>query len=172
MGGRPRRKRHIAERVRTVDSSALVAARARRLESLELDADDSLNAEKDVSDDDYVFSDSEIESSKTISSSRKRSRRLPGRSSRASRSEKKTAGIEKWNKTLQDALAEDTLSGTLVPEESYEAIAAKPSNRPARHLCSICGFFAAYTCTRCAVRFCSVKCGTVHEETRCLKFTL
>lgn len=172
MGARPRRKRQIAERVRTVDASEVQAAHARRLEALEADADDSWNVGQTASDDEYVLSDEELKSSNTLTSKKKRTRRATTRATRNSRVPKKPSGIEKWNKPLQVALEEDWASGVGNPQESYDAIAAKPSARPAKHLCSVCGFPASYTCTRCAVRFCSVRCGTVHEETRCLKFTL
>ena len=30
----------------------------------------------------------------------------------------------------------------------------------------------AYTCPRCGMRYCGVRCAAVHTETRCLKFTV
>ncbi|CAM9808803.1 unnamed protein product [Chrysoparadoxa australica] len=53
---------------------------------------------------------------------------------------------------------------------TYEKAAAPPSAKPARHFCSVCGYFGYYTCTRCGMRFCSINCNTQHKETRCLKF--
>eukprot|EP00953_Heterococcus_sp_UTEX-ZZ885_P041589 21212-Heterococcus_DN1.PRE.1 len=48
---------------------------------------------------------------------------------------------------------------------------AEPSKLPARHFCSVCGYFSKYTCTRCGMRLCRAKCQTQHRETRCLKFS-
>eukprot|EP00884_Botryococcus_braunii_P013077 jgi/Botrbrau1/21770/Bobra.43_1s0160.1 len=45
-----------------------------------------------------------------------------------------------------------------------------PSHGAPRKWCSVCGFAAPYTCTRCGVRFCSRKCFNTHKDTRCLKF--
>jgi zinc finger HIT domain-containing protein 1 len=45
-----------------------------------------------------------------------------------------------------------------------------PSTRPQRHFCSVCGFFASYTCSRCGLRFCCLRCQHTHKETRCIKF--
>jgi zinc finger HIT domain-containing protein 1 len=188
---RPQRKRRVAERVRKVGTAELVAARARRLDALEADAHDLQDAVP--SDDEYVpvgdgggSDDDDEESVLRASKGRdiaggddeefpkqgrgKRARRA----TRGPRGSKNVRGIEKWNKSLQQALDEDLASGVLKEGDkgSYFAISARPSFMPPRRLCSVCGFEAPYTCTRCAVRFCSVRCGTVHEETRCLKFTL
>lgn len=53
---------------------------------------------------------------------------------------------------------------------SYYNCNAAPSKKPKRHFCSICGYFANYTCTKCGMRFCCVKCKDSHEESRCQKF--
>jgi hypothetical protein len=47
-----------------------------------------------------------------------------------------------------------------------------PRTASRRHFCQVCGFLAPYTCTRCGARFCSAKCQTVHNDTRCLKFVV
>lgn len=62
----------------------------------------------------------------------------------------------------------------LLPDNqpSYLAAAVGPSKIAApRPWCTVCGFQAPYTCTRCGSRFCSRKCYALHSETRCLKFT-
>ena len=67
-----------------------------------------------------------------------------------------------------------------------------------RRYCSVCGFTSTcvgsvlglsvaldtetdkhvcfaprrYTCPRCGMRYCGVRCAAVHTETRCLKFTV
>mmetsp|Transcript_546 Transcript_546/g.1408 ORF Transcript_546/g.1408 Transcript_546/m.1408 type:complete len:179 (-) Transcript_546:489-1025(-) len=52
------------------------------------------------------------------------------------------------------------------------AAAGPPQSTAPRKFCSVCGFTAPYTCTRCGSRFCCKKCQTTHAETRCLKFTM
>lgn len=41
-----------------------------------------------------------------------------------------------------------------------------------RHLCSVCGYRAPYTCARCGAYYCSRRCSGLHAETRCLKFMM
>lgn len=53
---------------------------------------------------------------------------------------------------------------------NYLTASAKPSKNPARFFCSVCGFWSKYQCTRCGLRYCSMKCGDTHKETRCIKF--
>lgn len=66
--------------------------------------------------------------------------------------------------------AEETAVGASAP--NYVSVAAAASTRPARRFCCVCGFFAAYSCTRCGSRYCRVKCGDQHKESGCLKFGL
>ena len=53
---------------------------------------------------------------------------------------------------------------------NYLSVVAKPSKFPPRFFCSVCGFWAKYSCTRCGLRYCSMKCQETHKETRCIKF--
>ena len=53
---------------------------------------------------------------------------------------------------------------------NYLSVAAKPSKFPTRFFCSVCGYNAKYQCTRCGLRYCTMKCGETHRETRCIKF--
>lgn len=183
---RTQRKRKVSERVRVVGAAELAAARVRRLNALEADADDEAanGGDAEGGDEEYVMSDgcdddsdapapSSRSKKKKSGRSSKKARRSSARSSvRAAVSSRKSKGIERWNKPLAVVLDEEGPGGPAELPGGYWAIAALPSVRPPRQLCSVCGFQAPYTCTRCAVRFCSLKCGTVHEETRCLKFTL
>ena len=69
--------------------------------------------------------------------------------------------------------------GVLLEEEqclnpegpNYLTIQAPASKLPERHLCAVCGFPAPYTCIPCGSRYCSIKCLSTHEDTRCLKYT-
>ncbi|CDW81339.1 UNKNOWN [Stylonychia lemnae] len=54
--------------------------------------------------------------------------------------------------------------------QNYLSVAAKPSKFPRRFFCSVCGYNSKYQCTRCGLRYCTMKCGETHRETRCIKF--
>lgn len=54
---------------------------------------------------------------------------------------------------------------------NYLTVQAPSSKIPERHLCAVCGFPAPYTCIPCGSRYCSTKCLSTHEDTRCLKWT-
>ncbi|PHT49926.1 SWR1 complex subunit 6 [Capsicum baccatum] len=51
-----------------------------------------------------------------------------------------------------------------------KAAVGPPSSSSHCHFCTVCGFSANYTCVQCGMRFCSIKCQTIHNDTRCLKF--
>lgn len=172
---RTQRKRKVSERVRVVGAAELAAARARRLDALEADADAGAGdgGDADADDDEYVLSDSDGGGGgRRKKKPAKKARRASARSTVRAAGARKPAGVERWNKPLAAVLDAEGPGGPAEAPGGYWAIAAAPSARPPRQLCSVCGFRGPYTCTRCAVRFCSIKCGTVHEETRCLKFTL
>ena len=53
------------------------------------------------------------------------------------------------------------------------SIAATPSVLySVRHYCSVCGLLGIYTCTRCGMRYCCIRCNEHHKETRCLTFSI
>ncbi|XP_050727673.1 zinc finger HIT domain-containing protein 1-like [Eriocheir sinensis] len=54
---------------------------------------------------------------------------------------------------------------------NYLTVQAPSSKMPERRLCAVCGFPAPYTCIPCGARYCSTKCLSTHEDTRCLKWT-
>lgn len=80
-----------------------------------------------------------------------------------------SAVLRRKPKSLERILDETRFSK---PPIAYDIVAARPSSRPRRHFCSVCGFLGTYSCTRCGSRFCSVKCNNNHKETRCLKFSI
>lgn len=43
---------------------------------------------------------------------------------------------------------------------------AAPSLLPRRHFCITCGYLAAYTCTRCSQRYCSIVCNQSHLDAK------
>ena len=77
---------------------------------------------------------------------------------------------QRFRKNFPQLLEEDQTVHRPEPP-NYISARAPASNYPARHFCAVCGFFSNYTCVTCGTRFCSVKCQSVHKETRCLKFT-
>ncbi|RPA95851.1 hypothetical protein L873DRAFT_1829650 [Choiromyces venosus 120613-1] len=52
----------------------------------------------------------------------------------------------------------------------YAASASKPSTKPKRVFCEICGYWGKYKCQKCSARYCGLQCGGVHSETKCNKF--
>nr|KAJ0201089.1 hypothetical protein LSAT_V11C600316610 [Lactuca sativa] len=68
---------------------------------------------------------------------------------------------------LHDANLESL--GPHVPTYLRAAV-GPPSSGSRRHFCTVCGFSAKYTCVRCGMRFCAVRCQNIHNDTRCLKF--
>ncbi|KAF9237615.1 hypothetical protein BU15DRAFT_88626 [Melanogaster broomeanus] len=50
---------------------------------------------------------------------------------------------------------------------SYLTASAPPSRFPPRMFCSVCGYKGAYKCKKCAMPYCDMNCGQVHDETRC-----
>jgi hypothetical protein len=61
-------------------------------------------------------------------------------------------------------------SAGLQEKLNYFSAMAAPSNFPARVFCSVCGFSSKYNCTRCGMKYCSIRCQATHKDTRCLKF--
>jgi len=84
------------------------------------------------------------------------------------------AGISDANalKSFPLLLEEAEAEAHLDDQPAYRSAAVGPSTTTsACKWCTVCGFPAPYTCTRCSSRFCTKKCYAVHSETRCLKFT-
>lgn len=179
---RTTRKRKTSDRVQTLNAQDLQLVRRRHLESLEDDNHAARNeAETLANEQEYdpeIGSDDDTfgihRGSKRRSNTKKKRLRSTG-SANGSRGKREGAkGIEKWNKSLAQALeeeGEDDGEG-LVARVRWRDIDGRESLRPRRKFCSVCGYQANYTCTQCLVRFCSVTCGNLHRETRCLKFII
>lgn len=67
-------------------------------------------------------------------------------------------------KTLSNLLDEDQQGS-----QSLNELISPPAKYPLKHLCSVCGFQGIYSCMKCGLRYCSLKCDSTHKETRCLK---
>lgn len=105
---------------------------------------------------------------------RKKKRRKGGPSMGVGAQRRTRAGLleTKGPKTFMALLEEAELDLLPRDEPSYASAAVQASKvASSRPWCTVCGFQAPYTCTRCSSRFCSRKCYALHSETRCLKFT-
>lgn len=161
------RKRKTADKLRLPSSADLSLARQRHLASLE---DDNYAAEAEaaaLADEPEYDPDAGSEDEAFKRKSKRTTKRL--RSGRRT-GKKRKEGIEKWNKGLLQAVEEEEKEERIECLVRWGDIQAGKGSRPGRKLCSVCGYHANYTCTLCAARFCSVRCGDIHKETRCLKF--
>ncbi|KAK9141539.1 hypothetical protein Syun_010939 [Stephania yunnanensis] len=83
----------------------------------------------------------------------------------------KALEARKAPRTFMELLQEANLEALPPHVPSYlRAAVGPPSSTSRRYFCTVCGFTANYTCVRCGVRFCSIHCQVVHNDTRCLKF--
>lgn len=82
-------------------------------------------------------------------------------------------GLERFNGSVVVALEVDKESERPEWLPRLDDIVAKVGKgRVKRRFCSVCGFEGGYRCTKCGVRYCSLRCGKLHDETRCLKYTV
>ncbi|KAL3991160.1 HIT zinc finger family protein [Acanthocheilonema viteae] len=81
---------------------------------------------------------------------------------------------ERLSQERKRKMEEETLSKSMEISgfDAYNAARAPPSCIPPRQFCAACGFFSKYTCIRCGVRYCSINCRDLHNDTRCLKWTM
>lgn len=82
-------------------------------------------------------------------------------------------GRKRPRRTVEMILMDEPLS--LADADTYLSVNAPPASqvpgtRPGWKLCSVCAGLSAYKCVRCGSSFCSIGCGTIHKETKCLKF--
>ncbi|XP_026468502.1 zinc finger HIT domain-containing protein 1-like [Ctenocephalides felis] len=84
---------------------------------------------------------------------------------------KKSKSAEYYKTRFRKSLAQMIEDDKLTNEINYSTAVAKPSEKPDRHFCAVCGFPSNYTCTTCGSRYCCVKCLNTHQDTRCLKWT-
>jgi zinc finger HIT domain-containing protein 1 len=85
---------------------------------------------------------------------------------------KRVRDLDRIVDAQKQQLQKMALSGEEVVEHNYASIEAPPSAIPGRKFCSVCGFSGKYSCTRCGMRYCSIRCNNSHKETRCLKFSI
>ncbi|KAF5954339.1 hypothetical protein HYC85_007195 [Camellia sinensis] len=90
---------------------------------------------------------------------------------RKTRQAKALENAKKAPRTFLELVNEANLESLPPHVPSYlRAAVGPPSSTSRRHFCTVCGFTANYTCVRCGMRFCAIRCQTIHNDTRCLKF--
>ncbi|KAI8015863.1 SWR1 complex subunit 6 [Camellia lanceoleosa] len=90
---------------------------------------------------------------------------------RKTRQAKALENAKKAPRTFLELVNEANLESLPPHVPSYlRAAVGPPSSTSRRHFCTVCGFTANYTCVRCGMRFCTIRCQTIHNDTRCLKF--
>ncbi|KAI9570533.1 hypothetical protein HD554DRAFT_2203888 [Boletus coccyginus] len=72
-----------------------------------------------------------------------------------------------YRKGLAALLDESGLASLAPTQPSYLTASAPASAVPPRMLCSVCGYKGAYRCKKCGMSYCDLRCGQVHDETRC-----
>lgn len=92
-------------------------------------------------------------------------------SKRKTRQAKARENAKKAPRTFLELVHEANLESLPPHVPSYlRAAVGPPSSTSRRNFCTVCGFTANYTCVRCGVRFCCIRCQNIHNDTRCLKF--
>ncbi|KAK3015677.1 hypothetical protein RJ639_007514 [Escallonia herrerae] len=90
---------------------------------------------------------------------------------RKTRQAKALENAKKAPRTFLELLQEANLESLPPHVPSYlRGAVGPPRSTSRRHFCTVCGFTGKYTCVRCGMRFCSVRCQNIHNDTRCLKF--
>lgn len=192
------RDRKLSEKFRNVDSATLAEAATRQLDALEND-NHAVEREAELGRDDDEFlptgGDSEDDADATVFTNgpkkrrassakkgkrgkvivradRKKRRKGSGLSDPDGKLSSGSNSIERWNMTLANMLQREPLSSEERPANMvhFEAMTARPSKKPSRPFCAVCGYNASYTCRQCGARFCSIPCDTVHQQAQCLKF--
>ncbi|KAI4383896.1 hypothetical protein MLD38_009686 [Melastoma candidum] len=159
------RTRKVASRMAAALSSADNRAHAAlaRLEALE--SDNAPPDPVDLNEDDEASLDDEDDDEGY------QQRRQPKGTKRKTRQAKALENARKAPKTFLELLHEANLEALPPHLPSYlRAAVGPPGSTSRRHFCTVCGFTSHYTCVRCGVRFCSIRCQNIHNDTRCLKF--
>ncbi|KAF7303766.1 HIT-type domain-containing protein [Mycena indigotica] len=94
--------------------------------------------------------------------SEKRNFNIPGLKRKKSSMSVRSALI--YRKNFSTLLEDFNLDATT---PSYLTVQAPSPSYPPRLICSVCGYWGAYKCGRCALPYCDRDCRGVHEETRC-----
>ncbi|TXG74474.1 hypothetical protein EZV62_003053 [Acer yangbiense] len=90
---------------------------------------------------------------------------------RKTRQAKALEDARKAPRTFLELLHEASLESLPPHVPTYlRAAVGPPSSTSRRHFCTVCGFTGGYMCVKCGMRFCSIRCQHIHDDTRCMKF--
>jgi zinc finger HIT domain-containing protein 1 len=166
----------VSKHMRQIDVETRNEVRDRRLHVLE--ADNYLEAENSLAGDDAYGNDDEDEANP------KQKKAKQAKSSGLSLNKWASRRIKPLEKIILEQGYDQSSLGDLFARDSsacieqcgrypnYVSVNAASSGKPARKFCSVCGLLGHYSCTRCGMRYCSIKCNNHHKETRCMKFSL
>ncbi|KAL3818008.1 hypothetical protein ACJIZ3_003913 [Penstemon smallii] len=134
-----------------------------RLEALE--NDNAGLATIQIDDDDEASLDDDVDEDEAYQKKQSKNTKRKTRQAKALENAKKAP------RTFIELLNEANLESLPSHVPSYlTAAVGPPSSTARRHFCTVCGFSSNYTCVQCGMRFCSTRCQTIHNDTRCLKF--
>eukprot|EP00249_Psilotum_nudum_P001626 c14235_g1_i2 orf=175-723(+) len=165
------RTRRVASKmeVALTDTNSRAQAALARLDALE---SDNVGIEAiEVDDDDEASLDEEDQVF-----SQKKQPKGSKRKTRQAKALEKLESARKLPRSFLEVLQELHLFQANLEALPYHvptylrAVVGPPNLAARRHFCSVCGYFANYTCTLCGARFCSCHCRKVHSDTRCQKF--
>ncbi|XP_057534512.1 SWR1 complex subunit 6 [Amaranthus tricolor] len=167
ISGALRRMSSRTRKVATKMAAALASSDNRtqaalaRLEALENDNGGVETAE--INDDDEASLDDEDEAY----IQKKQSMNMK----RKTRQGKARENARKAPRTFLELVHEANLEAMPPHVPNYlRAAVGPPSIVSRRNFCTVCGYTANYTCVRCGMRFCCIRCQNIHNDTRCLKF--
>lgn len=170
----------VSKHMRRVDAETRNEVRDRRLHMLE--ADNYVEAESSgVGDDAYDNGDDDDDDEHR---KRKRAKLAAKASAGLSLGKWAARRVKSLEKIILDESYDQAKRGDLFARDAsacieqcgrypnYLSANAAPSGKPPRKFCTVCGHQGQYSCTRCGMRYCSLKCNANHKETRCMKFSL
>ena len=166
----------VSKAMSKVDEGARDEARDRRLQMLE--ADNYVEAEIMAAGDDAAYDDDEegaMQKKKKQKLISKVGVKLNKWALRRVKPLERVVLEEGYDKTNEDDLFAQSADACVVKlgvYPNYYSINADASDLPLRKFCSVCGLEGIYSCLRCGMRYCNIKCNNQHKETRCLKFNL
>lgn len=154
----------LSKSMRKVDDTTRKEVHDKRLRALEADNYNEETTVENAVEDNYSSEENEEE---PVSKRRKKTK--PAQKSKART--RKIRDLDRIIDGQRQLLLQSKQKGEKT-SPCYVSVAASPSIRPPRKFCSVCGYWGTYSCTRCGMRFCSLKCNNNHKETRCLKFSV
>ncbi|KAI8816068.1 uncharacterized protein EV422DRAFT_501687, partial [Fimicolochytrium jonesii] len=164
---RPDRQRFSTVRTTVLDETSRRRAQQKHIEELQQD-----NFVDDGSPSYYV---AHHEAAARLGTLDNRKKRVQGDEDliasgvgQAPRKKQKRGGVRALlqKKNFATLLMDSGIEAIPPPIPTYLTVSAKPSVKPPRKFCSVCGYFSKYTCMRCGMQYCSITCRDAHTETR------